>query len=413
MSYEIIVVGDIHGDVNILLHPLRLYLDNIKKNIPTKLIYLGDYLDRGHSTTYIYIIIRNILTSRNPIFKNIIFLRGNHECVAGLTMDPYRMYQTGYKENRYYIKSYLFDHFQQLPLKPFYYDESYNIMFSHAKLMRNISLLRGIKSYDWYDIAIGLYDDRGKCFTDDYLNIHGHDHHGLEPYRVENIVNRHLLNHDSKISISIDYDCSYGCQYISDLQNGLVNDLNSGTILAYLHIKPGSCKMISRGFDSVNYNNMNFNEILDDFPELSTEIKFTLDHLWSWVIINVPSMSLDYLHYLFGKNIRSKINTCCVYYDDMPVEFFEKMRDYKNTYSHNPFQTLIVGKCLTGGHVETFDKSDSNNYKSSFTRPPFNIMIILFVIMIIINCVSLIIIHLNPHHQKLNIHTPSIETNNM
>ena len=45
------------------------------------------------------------------------------------------------------------------------------LLDSKSNLKKGHHGIRIHKSYDWYDIAIGLYDDRGKCFTDDYLNI--------------------------------------------------------------------------------------------------------------------------------------------------------------------------------------------------------------------------------------------------
>lgn len=377
--YDIIVVGDVHGDLNVLLQPLRLYLDNIKNNKPTKLIFLGDYIDRGHQSTYIYLIIRNILSSKKSIFKDIIFLRGNHECIAGLTVDNYRVRNDNRNDNRYYIKSYLFDHFYHLPLKPYYYDSNYNIMFSHAKLMRNVNLLRGIKEMDLYDISIGMYDDRGICFTDSYLNIHGHDHHGIEPTIVQSTVDKHLLTHSSKACISIDYDCSYGFQYLFSLVNGIVDDSNSGTQLAYLYITPACSTMIPG--DTTNYNRMRFNTIMKLFPEISSEMKYTLDDLWRWLLSVEPGMSVSFLNQLFMRNLRCRINTTCTYYDDIPIEFFEKMNDYRFVPSDNPYQRLIVGKCLFGDRCETFTSYENQ-------RSPVNIVTLIVLIMSI--CIGII-----------------------
>ena len=72
---KVIVVGDVHGDLNQFIYPLIYFMNDIDNS---KIIYLGDYIDRGESNVYIY----EILNALNniPEFKNkIIFLRGNHE----------------------------------------------------------------------------------------------------------------------------------------------------------------------------------------------------------------------------------------------------------------------------------------------------------------------------------------------
>ena len=74
-SCKVIVVGDIHGDLNQLLYPLIYFLKNF--DTVKYIIFLGDYIDRGESNAYIYAIVKMLLNS--PVFKNkVILLRGNH-----------------------------------------------------------------------------------------------------------------------------------------------------------------------------------------------------------------------------------------------------------------------------------------------------------------------------------------------
>ena len=68
-----IVVGDIHGDLNQFIYPLLEFQRNRTKY--KKLIYLGDYIDRGTSNVYIYELIKYFQNND----KDIVFLRGNHE----------------------------------------------------------------------------------------------------------------------------------------------------------------------------------------------------------------------------------------------------------------------------------------------------------------------------------------------
>lgn len=42
-----IVVGDVHGDINQLIYPLKRFLSMKSNNEHCRLIYLGDYIDHG------------------------------------------------------------------------------------------------------------------------------------------------------------------------------------------------------------------------------------------------------------------------------------------------------------------------------------------------------------------------------
>ena len=72
-------VGDVHGDLNQFLHPLRELMSNLSVNGENYLIYLGDYIDRGEFDAYIYCLIRTIQNAKLPSNVHIIFIRGNHE----------------------------------------------------------------------------------------------------------------------------------------------------------------------------------------------------------------------------------------------------------------------------------------------------------------------------------------------
>lgn len=66
------VVGDLHGDIETLEKIITLFLDENYK----RLIFLGDYVDRGHNQVEVV----NVLFYYKRIYpEKIILLRGNHE----------------------------------------------------------------------------------------------------------------------------------------------------------------------------------------------------------------------------------------------------------------------------------------------------------------------------------------------
>ncbi len=83
-----IVVGDLHGDLESLIHILKKtdFLGKATRNDDVLLIFLGDYGDRGHYSPEIYY----ILLKMKQIFpQKIILLRGNHEGPEDLLAHPH------------------------------------------------------------------------------------------------------------------------------------------------------------------------------------------------------------------------------------------------------------------------------------------------------------------------------------
>ena len=66
----LIVVGDVHGDIDQLMIPYQLF----KQCTNAKLIYIGDYSSNSPDNDRVYEQIFN--TINDP---NIIYIRGNHE----------------------------------------------------------------------------------------------------------------------------------------------------------------------------------------------------------------------------------------------------------------------------------------------------------------------------------------------
>ena len=72
------VVGDVHGDLNQFLHPLKAFINDTTHDNKW-LVYIGDYIDRGEYDAYIYCLINAVENTDFGVNAHVIFLRGNHE----------------------------------------------------------------------------------------------------------------------------------------------------------------------------------------------------------------------------------------------------------------------------------------------------------------------------------------------
>lgn len=75
---EAVIVGDIHGDLESLVHILKVtdFIERVEKGEQCLLVFLGDYGDRGvHSPEVYYIVLR----LKRTFPKNVVLMRGNHE----------------------------------------------------------------------------------------------------------------------------------------------------------------------------------------------------------------------------------------------------------------------------------------------------------------------------------------------
>lgn len=86
---EAIIVGDLHGDLESLVHIIE------KTNFVKKagkedvlLVFLGDYGDRGHQSPEVYYVILK-LKERFP--ERVLLIRGNHEGPDDLLASPHDM----------------------------------------------------------------------------------------------------------------------------------------------------------------------------------------------------------------------------------------------------------------------------------------------------------------------------------
>ena len=75
ISGPIWIIGDIHGQYYDFMKILSL-IGNIEESLPCKLLFLGDYVDRGANSVEV---ITLILALKLNYPKDVILLRGNHE----------------------------------------------------------------------------------------------------------------------------------------------------------------------------------------------------------------------------------------------------------------------------------------------------------------------------------------------
>ena len=85
---EMLVVGDIHGDVKSLYHILRdsRFLARAGEGEPVYAVFLGDYADRGIRGPEVYYI---VLRMKWEFPDRVVLLRGNHEGPTDLLAMPH------------------------------------------------------------------------------------------------------------------------------------------------------------------------------------------------------------------------------------------------------------------------------------------------------------------------------------
>lgn len=217
-----IVVGDVHGDLNQFLRPLIIHLSNPENS---NLIYLGDYFDRGDSDVYIFEILKFILEQRSKIdtFKNIHFLRGNHECYNDGTTDAIGELNNN-KDGP--IVSFITSEAMKLDLDLFYYDSSTKILFSHSpysvtplnELLKSSKIFRKDP-----ELAASLACSNEGPIVDyrfiKYLNIHGHDHNISSFNKLNAFFETAAIMNGARLknpriwsSISLDAEATYGAR---------------------------------------------------------------------------------------------------------------------------------------------------------------------------------------------------------
>lgn len=163
------VIGDIHGEIE----ELEIILGKINYNSETdKLIFLGDYIDRGASSYQVYKYIRKLDNGRN------IFLRGNHEEMmidAVLNNNNVNLwYQNGGRKteasfpNQSELKE-AAHFFDSLP----YYQADQNYIFVHAGINPALTLEEQTK-HDLIWIRYKFLGAKSEDFKEERTIVAGH-----------------------------------------------------------------------------------------------------------------------------------------------------------------------------------------------------------------------------------------------
>lgn len=71
-----VVVGDIHGNLGSLVRCVSFFKNLYKKDLNTKILFLGDYVDKGQNSVECF---ESILELKLNYPNNVYLLRGNHE----------------------------------------------------------------------------------------------------------------------------------------------------------------------------------------------------------------------------------------------------------------------------------------------------------------------------------------------
>lgn len=85
---EAIIVGDLHGDLQSLVHILddSKFLSKMKSGSDVLLVFLGDYGDRGTHSPEVYYV---VLKLKEMFPERVILMRGNHEGPPDLLAYPH------------------------------------------------------------------------------------------------------------------------------------------------------------------------------------------------------------------------------------------------------------------------------------------------------------------------------------
>jgi len=400
----LIVVGDIHGDLNQLIYPLIEFLKHEEKY--KKLIYLGDYIDRGESNLYIYGIIKFIISL--PRYQDkIIFLRGNHECYETAIRDYYNNNANTSSWDKKFNTTFVYNSIHNVDFDIIHYDTDLNILFSHSPLSRPLAEVMAMninKHNDEENVKNTFTDDKENSKME-YKNIHGHIHR----MSTNNAFNS-FFNGESKM-VSIDGDASYGVQLVINFQVDKPNKKKLVSNVKYLIIS-GDGKYYKLVNHEIEFYNRSMNYNLLKFEQLKSVLKTANEYIankisgfkFSDLLSVFVKEFTRHFHTkptknnvidLINKNYKSCIANkegVFVYFNDVPVDvynafglyldepineigklFFDKtlkltdewINNYKVGYKRLPPQSLIMNNSNEVKQLETFNQQLSNSMNTN------------------------------------------------
>lgn len=207
-----IIVGDVHGDLNQFVIPLMEYLKRKANGESVKIIYVGDYIDRGTSDAYIV----SIMNAFNDD-PNVIFIRGNHEAYIGGTLD--KTHQRDAMGRPFIVHNYIADAIVNNALgtptmKMCHYEPSLQTLFTHSAHARTpmSDFEVDFESDPKKAIRLTISKDapvRGSSLL--YRNIHGHDHRASPSQDIQDFFKDIVNDTQKSTMISIDNDATYAC----------------------------------------------------------------------------------------------------------------------------------------------------------------------------------------------------------
>ena len=85
-----IIVGDLHGDLESLRQILEQtrFMQRVAHGEELKLLFLGDYGDRGQHSPEVYFVLLHL---KQSLPRNVLLLRGNHEGLPLIAFSPHDM----------------------------------------------------------------------------------------------------------------------------------------------------------------------------------------------------------------------------------------------------------------------------------------------------------------------------------
>lgn len=332
-----VVVGDVHGDLNQFIYPLIYFMKNFNKC--KKIIYLGDYIDRGESNVYIYEILNKLIGIRD-LKDKMIFLRGNHESYDSGVYDYMNINVDELNKSSSFIKTFMFDKFYNLDLDIVHYDEEKQILFSHSPISRDLNdvIKLNDKKNNNETMIENTYTNERENKNMTYRNIHGHDHtmssnSDIAEFMVGN-----------KKMISLDGDSSYGIRLVqnaykktsrwtenisSNIKYLIIQEDNKYEVIEEVINYQSDKDFNTKSFSYIkqylinqskkipalcdHFTSLNLSESLNKFKDSYTKM-FKNDPKMKYLLINIRK--------LYDINIgkRKSIN---IYFHDVPMEIYQ------------------------------------------------------------------------------------------